>query len=109
MRAILSRSPCPRKRHKRPKSVESVLQILHDLHGVAPPHNQQITSLFESLAAAKKLPGYLNHLVTAAAGPRNHMASHGQGAIVRQVPEELADASIAAAATAVTLLAHYLP
>ncbi len=28
---------------------------------------------------------------------------------IRQVPEELADASIAAAATAITFLAHYLP
>jgi len=91
------------------KSVESVLQVLHDLHAVTRPRNQQITSLFESLASAQKLPGYLNHLVTAAAGPRNHMASYGQGANVRHVPEELADVSIAAAATAIMLLAHYLP
>jgi hypothetical protein len=48
-------------------------------------------------------------LIAAASGPRNNMASHGQGATVREVPEELADASIAAAATAITLLAHYLP
>ena len=62
--------------------------------------------LFISLQKAQILPPYVTNLVTAAAGPRN---SHGQGAAVRGVPEELADASITAAATAITLLAHYLP
>jgi hypothetical protein len=55
------------------------------------------------------LPRYVTNLVTAAAGPRNGMAAHGQGATVRHVPAELADASIAAAAMAITFLAHYLP
>jgi len=91
------------------KAVESILQVLHDEHRVKPPRNQQISSLFNSLVTANVLPGYVDHLVVAAAGPRNHMAAHGQGATVREVPEELAEASIAAAATAITFLAHYLP
>ena len=74
-----------------------------------PPH-EQVTPLFNSLVGRRQvLPGYVDKLVAAASGPRNHMASHGQGATVREVPEELADASIAAAATAITFLAHYLP
>ena len=91
------------------KSVESILQILHHELGVTPPRSQQVTPLFNSLVTANKLPGYVDKLIAAASGPRNNMASHGQGATVREVPEELAEASIAAAATAITLLAHYLP
>jgi HEPN domain-containing protein len=91
------------------KSVESILKILHREHTIKPPATQQITQLFNSLVAAQILPGYIDKLIAAPAGPRNHMASHGQGSAVREVPAELADASIAAAATAITLLAHYLP
>ena len=91
------------------KAVESTLQILHDEHGVARSGKEAVLELFVSLKNAAVLPPYVTNLVTAAAGPRNHMASHGQGATVREVPEELAAASIAAAATAITFLAHYLP
>jgi len=91
------------------KSVESTLQILHDEHGVARTGKEPVLALFTSLKNAKVLPTYVTQLVTAASGPRNSMASHGQGGTVREVPEELADASIAAAATAITFLAHYLP
>jgi hypothetical protein len=91
------------------KSVESILKVLHDELGAMRPRNEQISSLFGTLVSAEVLPGYVDKLVAAAAGPRNQMASHGQGATVREVPEELAEASIAAAATAITLLAHYLP
>jgi hypothetical protein len=55
------------------------------------------------------LPGYLDHLVLAVGGPRNHMAGHGPGAEIRTVPDGLAEASIAAAATAITILAKRLP
>jgi hypothetical protein len=91
------------------KSVESILKVLHDEHGVTHPRSQHLTALFNSLVAAPLLPGYVDKLVAGAAGARNHMASHGQGGTVREVPEELADASIAAAATAITFLAYYLP
>lgn len=91
------------------KSVESILQILHHELGVTPPRSQQVTPLLNSLVTANKIPNYVDKLIAAASGPRNNMASHGQGTTVRQVPEELADASIAAATTAITLLAHYLP
>jgi hypothetical protein len=91
------------------KAVESVLKVLHDEHGVTPPRSQQVTPLFNSLVAADVIPGYVDKLIAAASGPRNHMASHGQGATVREVPEELAEASIAAAAVAITFLARYLP
>ncbi|MGH2942350.1 MAG: DUF7014 domain-containing protein, partial [Solirubrobacteraceae bacterium] len=91
------------------KAVESVLQVLHDERAVPRPRNEVVSELFKSLKDAGVLPRYVANLVTAAAGPRNQMASHGQGATVREVPEELADASIAAAATAITFLEHYLP
>jgi len=93
-------------------AVESVLQILHHELGVALPTRRQLSSLFSNLIEkgpeGKIPPGYVNHLVLAAGGPRN-LTRHGQGPTVREVPEELADASIAAAATAITFLAHYLP
>ena len=91
------------------KAVESILKVLHDERGVARPSNEVVSRLFQSLKDAQVLPRYVSDLVTAVAGPRNNMAGHGQGATVREVPDELADASIAAAATAVTFLAHYLP
>jgi hypothetical protein len=91
------------------KSVESVLKVLHHEHNVALPAKQQISSLFNTLVTTRVLPGYIDQLIAAPAGPRNHMASHGQGGTVREVPAELADASIAAAAVAITFLAHYLP
>lgn len=91
------------------KAVESTLQVLHDEHGLPRPGKRQITPLFNSLVTANLLPGYVDKLVAGAAGPRNNMASHGQGGTVREVPEELAEASIAAAAVAITFLAHYLP
>lgn len=94
---------------KAASAVESVLQVVHHELGVTPPRSQQVTPLFNSLVAANVLPGYVDKLVAATAGPRNNMASHGQGGTVREVPEELADASIASAATAITFLAHYLP
>gem|GEM_PF-6939345 len=90
------------------KSVESMLKVLHDEHSVARPSNEVVSQLFKSLKEADVLPQFVSNLVTAVAGPRNNMASHGQGGTVREVPEELADASIAAAATAITFLAHYL-
>jgi hypothetical protein len=91
------------------KSVESILKVLHDECAVPRSGKKPVLDLFTTLKKAQILPPYVTNLVTAAAGPRNHMASHGQGATVREVPDELADASIAAAATAITLLAHYLP
>lgn len=91
------------------KSVESILQVLHDEHGIARTGKEPVFALFTSLKNANVLPPYVENLVRAAAGPRNAMASHGQGGTVREVREELADASIAAAATAITFLAHYLP
>jgi hypothetical protein len=91
------------------KCVESILQVLHDECGVTRSGTEAVAQLFGSLRDANVLPRYIANLVTAAAGPRNQMAAHGQGGTVREVPEELAEASIAAAATAITLLAHYLP
>lgn len=91
------------------KSVESILKVLHDEHGVSRSGTEPVLALFVSLKNAGVLPGYMTNLVTAAAGPRNHMASHGQGGTIREVPDELAEASIAAAATTITFLAHYLP
>jgi hypothetical protein len=91
------------------KAVESILKVLHDECDVRRPRSEHLTALFNSLVAGDVLPGYVDKLVASAAGPRNKMASHGQGSTVREVREELADASIAAAATAITFLAHYLP
>jgi hypothetical protein len=93
------------------RSVESVLKVLHDAHDVEKPSRQELAALFNRLAHkdVEVLPGFMENLVLAAGGPRNHMAGHGPGADARLVPDELADASIAAAATAITFLAHYLP
>jgi HEPN domain-containing protein len=93
------------------KAVESVLKVLYDEHGVKKPAKHELAGLFNDLARPEVavLPGYVQQLVLAVGGRRNHMAGHGPGSDVRDVPEDLADASIAAAATAITYLAHQLP
>jgi hypothetical protein len=91
------------------KAVESTLKTLIAELQLTPPSSQQLVALYDRLAAEGKLPGYMKDAVCASSGPRNHLSSHGQGPQIREVPEELADASIAAAATAITFLAHYLP
>ena len=92
------------------KAVESMLQVLHDEHGVTPPRSQQLTPLFNSLVAAQGPPRLRRQ---ARRAPRRDRATTwpatAKAPTVREVPEELAEASIAAAATAMTFLAHYLP
>lgn len=90
------------------KAVESALKAVLDSRGVARPSRQSVDALWLAAVGTHILPVYLHHLVTAAAGPRNHMASHGQGTEIREVSAQLADATLGAAATAITLLAHYL-
>jgi HEPN domain-containing protein len=93
------------------KAVESVLKVLYDEHGVKKPAKHELAGLFNGLARPEVavLTGYVQQLVLAVGEPRNHMAGHGPGSDVRDVPEDLADASIAAAATAISYLAHQLP
>lgn len=91
------------------KSVESVLKVLIGARGLDMPSRQGARSLFNKLTENGVLPGELQSLASAAADLRNHSAAHGQGATVRNVPPGLADAAIGSAATAVTLLARYLP
>lgn len=93
------------------KAVESVLKVLYAEHNVKKPSKHELTGLFNGLARPEVsiLPGYVQQLVLAVGEPRNHMAGHGPGSDVREVPEDLVDASIAAAATAITYLAHQLP
>jgi hypothetical protein len=72
--------------------------------------SENLTALFNSLVSGDMC----SRATSTSSSPalparRNQMASHGQGSTVREVREELADASIAAAATAITFLAHYLP
>ncbi len=93
------------------RAVESVLKVLYEEHDIKKPAKHELAGLFNGLAHpdAAVLPGYVQYLVLAVGEPRNHMAGHGPGSDVRAVPEDLADASIAAAATAITYLAHQLP
>jgi hypothetical protein len=93
------------------RSVESVLKVLYEEHDVKSPSKHELGGLFNGLAHKDVgvVPGYLEHLVLAVGGPRNHMAGHGPGAEIRKVPDGLAEASIAAAATAIALLAKHLP
>jgi hypothetical protein len=86
------------------KAVETVLKVLLRERGVTPPAKQQLAAMFNRLENVGVLPGYADHLIQAPGGPRNQVA-HGEGAST----PALADASIAAAATAITFLAHYLP
>jgi hypothetical protein len=97
--------------HQASNAVESVMKALLRSRGLPEPH-EPAPALFARLAdpgSGVGVPPFTKKLVLAAADLRNMRAGHGQGSTVRQAPEEVADAAIASAATAIALLGHYLP
>jgi hypothetical protein len=92
-------------------AVESVLKALMVAHGQQEVH-QPAPLLFKSVSdpqSAVGVPPFAKKLVLAASDLRNMQGAHGQGARIREVPQDMADAAIGSAAVAISFLARYMP
>ena len=91
------------------KAVESAMKVLIDEHNLGRTGKEPTERLINALIAGGVVEPQTSDLLRAAARIANAQASHGAGAVVRQVPDELAAAAVSAAATAITFLAARLP
>lgn len=88
------------------KAVESTMKIIvrENALGVKQENAQ---ALFNRLRDEKIIPGYYEHVILACTQLRNREGAHGS-ATLRIVSSDVADAAIATAASAITLLARVL-
>lgn len=92
------------------KSVESAMKVLIDASiGLSRRDNMTAKPLFDVLKDGRVVPPYTEKLILAASGVRNKEGGHGAGAVPRQLPAELAVATVNAAAVAISYLAAKLP
>jgi hypothetical protein len=95
------------------KAVESAMKVLIDAHDLQRAERDTTEALIKILVAGDGVGGVVepqtSDLLRAVARIANALASHGAGAVVRQVPDELAAAAVSAAATSITFLAARLP
>jgi hypothetical protein len=65
--------------------------------------------LFDHLVNAEIVPRFVEYCVLAAASPRNKRGAHGAGEAPHDVPQDVAEAVIAAAAVAIVYLCKLPP
>lgn len=100
--------------HEAANATESVMEVLLSVHQIPAPNKKTASALFNRLAAPTAtssgalLPGHIQQLVLAAAEIRNHEGGHGQGIAMAAPSPAMVDATIGAAASAITVLATYL-
>lgn len=100
--------------HEAANATESVMEVLHSVHKISAPNKKAASALFNSLASPTAtsdgalLPGHIQHLVLAAAEIRNEEGGHGQGTVASAPSPAMVDATMGAAASAITVLATYL-
>ena len=90
------------------KAVESTMQIVLKHRGIQPPARLNAQSVWQTLVAADVLPTWSESLVLAAARIRNHAGGHGAGTQPRHITQATAQASVGAAAVAITFLCSKL-
>lgn len=91
------------------KAVESAMKVLVDESHLGRAGRETTEPLINTLIAGGVVEPQTGDLLRAVARIANAQASHGAGAVVRQVPDELAAAAVSAAATAITFLAAACP
>jgi len=91
-------------------AVESAMKVLA-AEGDVPldDKRQGASTLFQALADANVVDRNVENVVTGAARVGNRLGRHGAGATPHTVSEEVASATVAAAAVAITYLAKHLP
>jgi hypothetical protein len=85
------------------------MKVVLEQRGVDLPSKSTAHALFLRLSDHGVVANFTESLLTAAAHLRNHLGGHGQGGEVVEVPAELADAAIGAAASAIIVLVGALP
>jgi hypothetical protein len=88
------------------KAVESTMKVIVREKALA-VKQENAEALFYRLRDEKIIPGYYEHLILACTQLRNREGAHGSAA-PRVVSSDVADAAIATAASAITLLASVL-
>lgn len=91
------------------KAVESAMKVLIDARGLDRPARETTSPLIKVLVNGGVIEEQTDDLLRAAARIANGLASHGAGGQIRQVPDDLAAATVSAAATAISFLAARLP
>lgn len=91
------------------KAVESALKALLSAGGVSLPRNEAIGSLWGAVVQGRLIDGLWEPTVLAVAGPRNRLAAHGATPGAAPVRASDAQAAVAAAATALQVIADRLP
>lgn len=95
--------------HEAASATESVMAALLASHDVDPPRQRAAAALFGRLAEHRVVPGHIQYLALAAAQIRNEEGGHGQGTTARIPSPDMADAALGVAASAIVLLASFLP
>ncbi len=95
--------------HESACAVEGTMKVLLTQRGVPYDEKDAAFKLFEHLVAAGIVPQFMQYCVLGAASPRNKRGGHGAGEVPHEVPQEMAEAVIASAATSISYLHNLLP
>lgn len=95
--------------HESACAVEGAMKVALAQNGVTHSEKDAAFALFGHLVAAKLVPEFMRFVVLGAASPRNNRAGHGAADVPHVVPQEMAEAVMASAATAVAYLHELLP
>ena len=95
--------------HESACAVEGVMKVVLGQNGVTHDEKDTAFTLFGHLVAANLVPEFMRFVVLGAASPRNKCAGHGAADVPHVVPQEMAEAVMASAATAVAYLHALLP
>jgi len=95
--------------HESACAVEGTMKVLLAQRGVSCDERDTAFKLFDHLVNAGIVPRFMEYCVLAAASPRNKRSGHGAGEAPHDVPQEIAEGVIAAAAVAISYLCKLLP
>jgi hypothetical protein len=95
--------------HESACAVEGAMKVLLTQRGVPYDEKDAAFKLFDHLVNGEIVPRFMEYCVLAAASPRNKRGGHGAGEAPHDVPQEIAEAVIAASAVAVSYLCKLLP
>lgn len=95
--------------HESACAVEGSMKVLLAQRGVPYDEKDAAFKLFDHLVNAEIVPRFMEYCVLAAASPRNKRGGHGAGEAPHEVPQEIAEGVIAAAAVAISYLCKLLP
>lgn len=90
-------------------AVESAMKVLLTEHKVNFGEGDTAFKLFEQLERAGIVPRFMERIVLGPAVARNKSGGHGAGVLPHDVPQEMAEATLASTAAAIAYLHKLLP